>query len=361
MMLFFCFELFRFWSVLLTLESLFFINYFPFMKSLLFLFSLVSFLGNAQPNINLEESLLQNLEKHFVDIVDSTFIYVNDGQSTDLFYYAISPKDSIIGTLVLFPPNGQTMENVINHNLKLIEIAHSKKLLIIIPSINYNLCLDAISMSFLNSMFNQVLGKYSPPTDKFVFGGFSLGGMNAIRYAEMAHDSKSETAIKPIAVYGVDPPLDMARLYNSFQRTMEKNFSEVAMYEAKVFIRKMEDQFGGSPKEFPDVYLKYSMYSKNQKDGGNAKYLLSIPVRIYCDPDIDWQLKERRMDYYDMNAVDQTAMINQLVLMGNKNAEFINSLGKGYRLDGRRHPHSWSLVDPKECVEWIEKCIALSK
>lgn len=328
------------------------------MKNLvILLFSMLPYIGNAQNAINLDENYTDKLERNVVNIIDSTNIYVNDGDSQELFYYALVPEERILGTLVLFPPTWQTTENVINHNIELVKNAYSRNLLVIIPSINYNLCLDDVSMSFINQSINDVLERYAPPSDKFIVGGFSLGGMNAICYTEMAYESDSITAIKPVAVYGVDPPLDLARLYNSFLRTLEKNFSQPAKNEAKDYIAKLNHQFGGSPEKFADVYVKYSMYSRSQKDGGNAKYLVSVPVRIYCDPDIDWQLNNRRMDYYDMNAVDQTAMINHLLLMGNEGAEFINSLGKGYRLDGRRHPHSWSLVEPEECVEWMMKCL----
>jgi len=30
---------------------------------------------------------------------------------------------------------------------------------------------------------------------------------------------------------------------------------------------------------------------------------------------------------------------------------------KGYRLDGRRHPHSWSIVEPVDCINWILECL----
>ncbi len=53
---------------------------------------------------------------------------MNDGESRDLFYNAFSPKDSIYGTLVLFPPTWQTAESVINHNVKLMKIAQSRSL-----------------------------------------------------------------------------------------------------------------------------------------------------------------------------------------------------------------------------------------
>ncbi len=119
----------------------------------------------------------------------------------------------------------------------------------------------------------------------------------------------------------------------------------------------MRLQFGGPPDKKADTYIFYSMYSRNQKEGGNTKYLKNVPIRIYSDPDIDWHLEKRHTDYYDMNALDQTAMINQLHLMGNDKAKYINALGKGYRLNGSRHPHSWSIVEPVDCLNWIIKYI----
>ena len=307
--------------------------------------------------INLDESLSKNLEINIINHADTTNIYVGDGKSTELFYYALYPKATIEGALILFPSTWESAENVINNNIDLIKIAHKENLLLIIPSINYNVCLDETSMSFLNSAFKHMIDKYTPPIDKIVLGGFSLGGMNAIRYTEMAYTKGEITLFKPAAVYGVDPPLDLERLYTSFERILEKNFSKPAMQEANDYINKMNLKFGGSPDNFRETYVKYSMYSKSKKDGGNAKYLVNVPVRIYCDPDIEWQLNNRRMDYYDMNALDQTAMINYLLLSGNTKAEFINAVGKGYRLDGRRHPHSWSLVEPEDCINWILKNI----
>jgi hypothetical protein len=58
-----------------------------------------------------------------------------------------------------------------------------------------------------------------------------------------------------------------------------------------------------------------------------------------------------------MNALDGAAMINRLHIDGNERAEFVNALGKGYRPDGTRHPHSWSLAAPEECVDWVLECL----
>ncbi len=323
------------------------------LTNILILLISVSVFGQTISELNLNETLSKNLEKNTIDIVDKTYLYVNDGTSNELFYYALRPKGKIKGTLILLPPTAQNTEEVINNNIKLSELAFEKGILLIIPSINYNLYLDKITMDFLNTTFKNAISKYHAPKDKIIIGGFSLGGMNAIRYVELSKENPDLTSIQPVAVYGIDPPLDWARIYYSFQRTKELNFSEVAVNEATDYLAKLEEQFGGSPKEVPNVYSKNSMYSKTVKNGGNAKFLIDTPIKIYSDPDIDWHLKERQTDFYDINALDQTAMINQLRIMGNENAEFISALGKGYRLNGMRHPHSWSIADPNELMEWI--------
>jgi hypothetical protein len=54
-----------------------------------------------------------------------------------------------------------------------------------------------------------------------------------------------------------------------------------------------------------------------------------------------------------MNAIDLAALVNQLKILGGKKAELITTAGKGFRADGSRHPHSWSIVDEKELIEWF--------
>jgi hypothetical protein len=324
------------------------------MRTILLLIISFSFIS-IKAQLSLGTSYMKRIEKNKISMIDSTNLYFGDGESKELFYYALVPKDKIKGTLILLPSVWESVESVFNNNKKLCELACDSSMLIIVPSINYNIALNQVALSFLNTSFSDVLKRYNPPKSKFVIGGFSLGGINAIRYVEAAYESDSSTTIKPAAVYGVDPPLDWANTYSIFERTIALNFSVPAVNEAKDFLYKMNTEFGGSPKSFPEKYNEYSAYSRSMIDGGKAKYLLTVPIRIYCDPDIDWWMKNRQADYYDMNALDQTAMINQLQMKGNHKAEFVNALGKGYRLNGQRHPHSWSIAEPVDCLNWMLK------
>jgi hypothetical protein len=238
----------------------------------------------------------------------------------------------------------------------------------VVLSSNFNrsLSIDSFTLDFFNEAFTEISTKYNAPKDKIIMCGLSLGGMNALRYTELAQDENFKTSVKPIAVIGVDPPVDEMGLFyraqdevNLYQPDSSKlsNGQQNALTEGKMLVSDFKEMYGGTPEQLPNNYIKHSPYTRTEKDGGNAKYLLKIPTKIYCDPDINWHLKNRQRDYYHINASDQTALINFLKLSGNKNAEFKSCIGKGYRLDGTRHPHSWSIIDTNDCIKWIEQII----
>jgi hypothetical protein len=85
--------------------------------------------------------------------------------------------------------------------------------------------------------------------------------------------------------------------------------------------------------------------------------LKGIAIRAYTEPDVNWWIETRRKDYYSMNSIDLAALINELKIFGNENSELIITNNKGYMPDGNRHPHSWSIVDEKEMVDWFLRLI----
>jgi hypothetical protein len=304
--------------------------------------------------LNLDKAYLQQLQKIVVSNNDSTDMYVNDGNSKELFYYVLLPHGSIKGVLILLAGTWDTAEYVLSNNKKLVQLAFEDDIAIITPSINQRLTLNFEVADFLNNVFKDAISRFHLPKEKFVLGGFSMGGLFSLRYTEMAHENNSQTAIVPIAVYSVDGPTDLANTYTEFLKATERNPNAV---EPKYGINELSRFIGAPPEKFHEKYVYYSSFSKSEANSGNARFLKNVPVRIYNDVDVAWWLTNRGADLYDMNALDQSAMINFLRKQGNKNAEFINAYGKGYRLEGNRHPHSWSIVDAVDCLNWIKRCI----
>lgn len=297
----------------------------------------------------------QNIEKVIVYNEDPYNLYAtNDKDSTNLFYYKLVPNNRPIGVLVILPGGGESIEDVMKQ-ITLPELAVNKNILVILPSINWGTDTFYPERKFLDTIFQHILNQYKIAKNKFILGGFSSGAMLSLTYAEKANMNIDSTFIKPKAVFGIDPPLDYSHLWARSKRNVERNFSEVAVREGKWIMDSYIKQFGGSPEEFPDNYIKYSIYSHSKKDGGNAKYLQNMPIRLYTEPGIIWQMENRHNDLYDLNCTDISAMINLLQLNGNKDAELIVTHNKGIRINGQKHPHSWSIMDSEDCLIWILK------
>ncbi len=297
----------------------------------------------------------QKKEKIIVYTRDPYDLYsTNDKDSANLFYEIFIPKNKPTAAIVILPGSGELVEDVIKQ-ITLHTLAIQKNILVIFPSINWGTNKNIPEQQFLDTIFKQVVKRYNIPKDKFVLGGFSGGGMLALTYTEKANKYKDSTFVVPKAVFGIDPPLDFAHLWNHCKRDIERNFSEAAIQEAKWIMKSYTEEFGGSPEDFPENYIKYSIYSHSQKDGGNAKYLTQTPILLYTEPDIIWAMKNRHRDYYDMNCLDISAMINMLQMQGNKDAGLVVTNNKGRRLDGTRHPHSWSIMNSQQCLNWLLK------
>ncbi len=297
----------------------------------------------------------QYFQRVVISTSDPYDLYANiDKDSTTLFYEKLIPVKRPIGTLVILPGSGETIDAV-KKQISLHQLAVQKNLLVIFPSINWGTNKHGPEHRLLDTIFKQVIEKHGVPKDKFILGGFSGGGMLALTYTQKAYKYNDSTFIKPMAVFGVDPPLDYAHLWRHCEKDIERNISEAAVQEGRWIIDMYTQEFGGSPDQNKENYIKYSIFSYSEKDGGNAKYLKNTPILLFTEPDILWQMKYRQRDYYDLNCVDIAAMINLLQIQGNKDAQLVVTSNKGKRPNGMRHPHSWSIMDSKLCLDWLLK------
>jgi hypothetical protein len=328
---------------------------FTILLTLLQLKSLAQISCNFNDSICLLDSKLsKKIKQHIVSQEDIDQVYVGDGEAQELYYQILIPEKEVKGCVVLLPGTWETTAHVWNSMATFCEIAHQQQLAIVVFSINQRLTLTDELTSLINLMCTDAIKSYQLPATKFIFGGFSMGGIFSLRYAEMAIENPSKAPIKPVAVFSCDGPCDLQHVYANFQRKKEKN---PGLNEPYYGIAELEKYCEGTPQSNPNRYLYYSPFSFEEADGGNAKYLDKLPVRIYADVDPEWWMKNRHVDMYDLNALDQSALIQFLTDRGNTKAEFINAFQKGVRIEGNRHPHSWSIVDPTSTVTWILDCL----
>jgi len=276
---------------------------------------------------------------------------------TQNFYLALAPKQAPKGLLVILPGFGGPPQSVLKET-GLPAKARTNGYVVVIPYLATDThCSDQVSQQRLRTLIPELLVKYKVPADSFIIGGHSIGGNGALLYAESAYKD-NVTAIRPNLVFAVDPPLDMKRLWTSFAYIRKVNFYAGAVGEAEYFMDRFEKELGGTPAQKPAAYEAISSFTMDAVDGGNAKYLKSVPVRLYCDPDVNWYIENRRTPVEYTNLCDLSACVVQLKLLGNDSAELVTNLGKGYFADGRRHPHAFSQLDSDEFVKWAEKMLA---
>jgi len=211
---------------------------------------------------------------------------------------------------------------------------------------------DAI-LQEMDGLIADVLFKFDIPAGQVAIGGFSSGGIGAVRYAQFCKNGQRKTK-GAVAVFAVDSPLDYERWFLASELELKRlALAGRDNPEDRSATIELAKTFGGSPTEAVEAYRRQSSVSTLVADGGNARLLKDTPIRIYIEPDLKWRLENWGQDVYSSNIPDATALINILRLLGNKNAELITTSGAGYRPDGSRNPHSWSIVDERGLAQWL--------
>ncbi len=190
-------------------------------------------------------------------------------------------------------------------------------------------------------------------------GGISLGGTGAVRYAQHCVLELCDAALAPRALFAVDAPLDMERLWRSSAAVLRRGWEGSNLRETQWILDHLVSNLGGPPQDYRASYAGRSPFSYFAVDGGNARLLLEIPIRLYTEPDIEYWVVERRFDFYNVNAFDAAGMVNRLLLGGNDQAELITTTGRGVRPDGSRNPHSWSIVDERDLTRWLVEQLSI--
>lgn len=283
-------------------------------------------------------------------------IVLNEKDSISGYYLAVKPdSDSLSGALVLLPGFGQNAESIFSET-KLHTIAFANNILTVAFAEGNKLYADSTVQAKLTAVLKDVIKKYKIHPEKFVLGGFSAGGMISLRYVELCHEFPDKFPIKPQGVFTVDAPIDIFTIWDNLAENAKNKYSDLAVEEAEWIMKYVKNDHG-VPRENVALYSKLTPFSMDKKYGENEKLLKNTAVRVYHDVDIDWRLVNRNQTVRESNYLVTSELINRLLLMGNKRAEFMQSYQTGYRRDGKRHPHSWSIVNEVECITWMKELI----
>jgi hypothetical protein len=281
-------------------------------------------------------------------------IYKDSKDTITNYYITYFPKESAKGLLILLPSFMETPEQASNET-DIYKVATDKGLITVFVSLQYGyntFYIDSLSQFTLDTLITKLQKRYLITDKPFYLGGFSLGGSGVVKYAERAYSSNN--IVRPKAIFAIDPPLDFERFYISSEQEIRFSKSETTTSEAAYFIKRLQYEFDNSPQINKLPYHIISPYSYSDTMQINIRKLISCPIRLISEPDILWQMTNRNRSLYDLNIIDCSSAINSLTVLGNKNAGLIITTNKGYRkFSGKRNPHSWSIADSNETVNWL--------
>lgn len=262
------------------------------------------------------------------------------------------PKEPSKGLIVFFDENRDTV-----NKLPIIDLALKNQLAVLYVTTNNQVefLFEESKMKELEGYIYEVISKNNIPKNNMLYCGMSLAGTRALKLAAFSQTVQSKYKLIPKAIAICDAPLDMVRNYRECKKASDLNLNPIGATESEWISSYLRSNLKGTPEQALNAYIKYSPFCYTAENGGNAKAFKNIYLRCYTEPDVNWWIENRGRDYYGMNAVDLAALVNQLKILGSKNAELITTTQKGFREDGSRHPHSWSIVDEKELIEWFTR------
>ena len=266
--------------------------------------------------------------------VEQRFLYPDSPEG----YTAITSSTAPKAYVLLFPGFGESPSDVLTATELPLSLARHD-IAVFMPVLQHgseSYGFSDESQKHLKEIAADIQNRYNLHGKPYFAGGFSMGGATAIKYAEHAEK-------KPAALFAIDSPLDYKRFFYATRRDIEiyhKDGQDSIYSQLHEEINKIKDE---SPYEISDSTHSAIIPLKH------------IPVRIYIEPAEDWWLDNRRTDALGLNIMDATCFINDLRLLGNFQADLIVTNNKGRRQPGRqRHPHSWTIVDCKDLIHWLE-------
>lgn len=273
---------------------------------------------------------------------------IGNRTGTSFAHFLMEPKEKVSGILLLLPGLGENPKNIFQKT-SLPTLIAEYGFITIVPHLGNALFADSSITTSLDLLIKSYIDKHNWKERPVLIGGFSRGGSISLRYAE--HLIASHSTVNLMAVFAIDPALDLERLYRSSVRKTNYDCSGLIKREGAITKNYLEGKLSGPPENEPENYITYSAYSATVDSGGNAKFLKDIPLRLYSEPDLDFVRKKYCVELQeeDINAYDLERLHSLLQELGNERCAYITTKGRGF--------HSWNILEAKDCVEWILKIV----
>ncbi|WP_405400043.1 hypothetical protein [Maribacter sp. Asnod2-G09] len=305
-------------------------------KYVVIILALITLFSCKNPNKTKQETLVKT---EFEEIINQE-------------YELIKPTENAKKVLILFPGFPHKAENT-KKEFKILKYAKESNLAVIFMNYNQKLWLEENEKIALAKQLKSILIQNNLPSNDVYIGGYSSGGNVSLLISSFLNENKN-FKLKPKGVFIVDSPIDLAALYKSSKKNLKRKFSKVSVTESNWIIENLESKLG-TPNDNILKYQQYAAYTSETKNIDNLKGLKKTKIRLYTEPDTLWWKKNRMADYDQLNSYYIKSLSEDLKEAGFNKVKYIPTQNKGYRANGERHPHSWSIIDRVELIEWINE------
>ncbi len=265
-------------------------------------------------------------------------------------YELHSPINKSSAVLCLFGGYPERAADI-KREFDIVELAIKNDIAVVLMNYNQKLWLEEGEKSQLAKFFVNIMVEHDMPQDNVYIGGFSSGGVISLLICDYLIGAESY-GLEPKGVFIVDSPIDLAALYRSSVKNVERNFSPTSVQESTWLLETLGEQFG-DPAEHIERYDEASIYTDETDHTYNLRHLMNTKIRLYTEPDTLWWREHRMVDPDQTNAYYIEKLYESLIAKGYNQVDYIPTKNKGYRANGERHPHSWSIVDQNELIEWM--------
>ena len=247
--------------------------------------------------------------------------------------------------LILFPGFGGTNESI-KTECNIVQKALIENISILILKKNRNFILKKNELKKLAKIVVELIHKNNINDSKVFIGGFSAGGNLGLQLGKyLTKKENYKNNLKGIVV--IDAPIDLEQLYLKY----EKSLVEDEFGNTKYFFNILEKQIGNPKKDF-EKYKEYSPYLSTIAYTENVEFE-NTELIFYTEPALKYRKKNFKQNFEDSNGY-QIKKLSELLIKKGYKSKYIETENKGYRKNGMRNPHSWSIMNENEIIEWIK-------
>jgi len=266
--------------------------------------------------------------------------------SNDYKIHLTGDRESTL--IVIFPGLGQSIE-MVEESFEILKPAITRNVSVLLLSFNDKLHLSSSDKKVLTNQLDQIISDYNLSPHKIILGGFSSGGIISCLLGQSLLASNHPYA--PDQIFVIDSPLDLKELYIHVTG-IDSTAHSISKEESSFLTNYFSDVFPESKDILSDI-PKVSPFDFETGNLTNISMLQRIPMRVYTEPDSVWWMENRGFEFEATNGFQLTRFVEYSKSQRWEKLELIQTKNKGFRPNGNRHPHSWSIVDVDNLLDWI--------